>query len=76
MTEFAQTGRAGVPGGWVVGDKTGSGSYGTRNDIAVVWPADSAPIVVAVMSTRDTADATYDNALIAQATRVVVDQLT
>ncbi len=68
--------RAGVPDRWVVGDKTGSGSYGTRNDIAVVWPSHGAPIVIAVMSTRDTVDASYDNALIAQATKVVVDQLT
>ncbi|PEW23525.1 class A beta-lactamase, partial [Bacillus cereus] len=27
--------RAGVPGGWEVADKTGSGFYGTRNDIAI-----------------------------------------
>lgn len=30
--------RAGVPTDWVVGDKSGAGSYGTRNDIAIVWP--------------------------------------
>ncbi|HDR7871411.1 TPA: class A beta-lactamase, partial [Bacillus wiedmannii] len=28
--------RAGVPRGWEVADKTGSGSYGTRNDIAII----------------------------------------
>ncbi|MGC5310955.1 class A beta-lactamase [Micromonospora zamorensis] len=67
--------RAGVPAGWVVGDKTGTGGYGTRNDIAVIWPPDRAPIVVAVLSSRDKKDATPDDALIAQATRVVVAQL-
>ena len=30
--------RAGAPKGWEVGDKSGAGSYGTRNDIAIVWP--------------------------------------
>ncbi len=30
--------RAGVPKGWEVADKTGAGSYGTRNDIAIIWP--------------------------------------
>ncbi|WP_387465029.1 class A beta-lactamase, partial [Photorhabdus sp. RM323S] len=30
--------RAGAPVGWVVGDKTGSGDYGTNNDVAVLWP--------------------------------------
>ncbi|MGC4868923.1 class A beta-lactamase [Micromonospora sp. DT53] len=67
--------RAGVPGGWVVGDKTGTGGYGTRNDIAVIWPPDRAPIVLAVLSSRDRKDAIPDDALIAQATRVVVAQL-
>jgi beta-lactamase class A len=64
--------RAGVPDGWVVGDKTGAGGYGTRNDIAVIWPPDRAPIVLAVLSSRDEKDAEYDNALIAEATKVVL----
>ena len=67
--------RAGVPDGWVVGDKSGAAGYGTRNDIAVIWPPDRAPIVLAVLSSRDEQDASYDNALIAQATEVVIAQL-
>jgi len=67
--------RAGVPEGWVVADKSGSGGYGVRNNIAVVWPPDSAPIVVAIMSSRGAPDATRDDALIAQAATVVVDAL-
>ncbi|QLQ35355.1 class A beta-lactamase [Micromonospora robiginosa] len=67
--------RAGVPAGWVVGDKTGSGGYGTRNDIAVIWPPDRAPIVLAVLSSRGEKDAEYDNALIARAAEVVVAAL-
>ncbi|MFE7455191.1 class A beta-lactamase, partial [Streptomyces griseus] len=60
--------RAGVPKGWTVGDKTGAGStYGTRNDIAVVWPPDAAPLVLAVLSNRTAADADHDNTLIAKA---------
>ncbi|RAO29963.1 Beta-lactamase [Micromonospora saelicesensis] len=64
--------RAGVPDGWVVGDKTGSGGYGTRNDIAVIWPPNRAPIILAVLSSRDEKDADYDDALIAEATKVVM----
>lgn len=30
--------RAGLPSGWRVGDKTGSGENGTANDIGVLWP--------------------------------------
>lgn len=68
--------RAGVPAGWTVADKTGSAAYGTRNDIAVLWPPNgAAPIVLAVLSTRDTQDAAYDNALIARATTVTLAAL-
>lgn len=63
--------RAGVPEGWTVGDKTGNGGYGTRNDIAVVWPPDGEPIVMAIMSSRDHKDAEHDDALIAEAASVV-----
>ncbi|MFE1173193.1 class A beta-lactamase [Streptomyces sp. NPDC058773] len=65
--------RAGMPKGWVVGDKTGAGStYGTRNDIAVVWPAGRrAPLVVAILSNRTEKDADYDNKLVAEAASVV-----
>jgi beta-lactamase class A len=68
--------RAGVPKGWVVGDKTGSGSgYGGRNDIAVVWRPHAAPIVMAIMSNRSEKEDTYDNKLIAEAASVVADTL-
>jgi len=64
--------RAGVPADWAVADKSGSGGYGVRNNIAVVWPPDAAPIVIAIMSSRDSPDATRDDALVAQAAGVVV----
>ncbi len=67
--------RAGAPEGWVVGDKSGAGTYGTRNDIAVVWPPDREPIVIAIMSRHDTEDAEYDDALISEAAGVVLDAL-
>lgn len=35
--------RAGLPAGWKVGDKTGSGGRGSINDIAIVWPQRKAP---------------------------------
>ncbi|KAB1908300.1 class A beta-lactamase [Micromonospora sp. AMSO1212t] len=67
--------RAGVPAGWQVADKSGTGGYGTRNDIAVVWPPDRAPIVLAVMTSRDSRDAEPDDALVAQAARATVTAL-
>jgi beta-lactamase class A len=67
--------RAGVPAGWWVGDKSGAGGYGTRNDIAVVWPPERAPIVLAIMSRKDESYADSDDALIARAARTVVTAL-
>lgn len=67
--------RAGVPQGSKVASKTGTGSYGTANDIAVVWPPGREPILIAIMSSRSSADAKYDEALIAEATAYVVKTL-
>jgi beta-lactamase class A len=67
--------RAAVPAGWQVGDKTGSGGYGTRNDIAVVWPPDGAPLVLAILSSRDEENAEADDALIAEATTMTIEAL-
>ncbi|MEF8683687.1 UNVERIFIED_CONTAM: class A beta-lactamase BlaIII [Bacillus cereus] len=67
--------RAGVPKGWEVADKTGAGSYGTRNDIAVIWPPNKKPIVLAILSNHDKEDAEYDDKLIADATKIVLNTL-
>jgi beta-lactamase class A len=40
--------RAGLPLGWRIGDKTGSGDHGTANTIAIIWPPERAPIIAAV----------------------------
>jgi beta-lactamase class A len=67
--------RAGVPSDWVVADKSGSGGYGVRNNIAVVWPPDRDPIVLAVLTTRDSPDAARDDAVVARAAAIVADSL-
>lgn len=67
--------RAGVPAGWEVGDKTGNGDYGARNDIAVLWPPHRAPIVIAVYTHRATKDANSADALIADATKLALQDL-
>nr|WP_244515787.1 class A beta-lactamase [Actinopolyspora xinjiangensis] len=59
--------RAGAPDSWRVGDKSGAADYGTRNDIAVLWPPEGAPVVLAVLSDHPSRDAEYDNALLARA---------
>ncbi|MFJ8487192.1 class A beta-lactamase [Streptomyces sp. NPDC094038] len=65
--------RAGLPGDWTVGDKTGTGGYGTANDVAVAWPPGRAPLVVAVLSTHDDATAGADSPLVRKAAAIVAD---
>ncbi|WP_043608851.1 class A beta-lactamase, partial [Cellulomonas carbonis] len=67
--------RAGVPAGWDVADKSGGGSYGIRNDVAVVRPPGGEPVVIAVMTAKDERAAEGDDALVARATEVVVQHL-
>jgi beta-lactamase class A len=40
--------RAGIPKSWQVGDKTGTGSGGAVNDLAIAWPPERRPILIAV----------------------------
>lgn len=74
-TKGAATIRAGVPTGWSVADKTGTGSYGVRNDVGIVTPPGRAPIVLVVMTSRSRADAKPVDALVAAATKVTVAAL-
>ena len=64
--------RAGVPAGWTVGDKTGSGAYGTTNDVAVLWPPQGGPVVLAVYFTQPQKDAPARKDVLAAATRLVL----
>jgi beta-lactamase class A len=67
--------RAGTPKGWVVGDKTGTGSfYGTANDIAIIWPKNCAPLVIAIFTTSTHKNASFDNHVVAAATDIIIHQ--
>ncbi|MEU0970505.1 class A beta-lactamase [Streptomyces sp. NPDC005917] len=68
--------RAGLPADWTVGDKTGTGDYGTANDVAIAWPPGRAPVVVAVLSTHADPAAQADSPLVKEAAAVVADALT
>lgn len=68
--------RAGLPAGWRVAEKTGTGAYGTTNDVGITWPPGRAPIVLAVLSTKPDAGAATDEALLAEAARLLAAHLT
>jgi beta-lactamase class A len=68
--------RAGVPEDWQVADKTGSGDYGTANDVAVAWPPAKPPLVLAIYFTqrgKDAKDVEYRNDVLATAARIVAE---
>jgi beta-lactamase class A len=73
--------RAVVSDDWCLAHKSGSGDYATLNDVGVVWPSHSAPLVIAIMSRRDSddpADAKVrgDDTLVAKAASYVINTLT
>lgn len=71
-TTGAERIRAGVPADWQVGDKTGSGDYGSAHDIAVLWPPRRAPVVLAVYTTRRDKNAKARSDVVAAAARIAI----
>lgn len=67
--------RAGVPSGWAVADRSGGAAYGSRHDLAVVWPPSGAALVLAVMTSRRGQDDEGRDALVAEAAGAAVDAL-
>ncbi|MYW70105.1 class A beta-lactamase [Streptomyces sp. SID8379] len=76
-TTGATTIRAGLPKGWIVGDKTGTGVYyAARDDIAVIWPPGRKPLVMAILTYRDgEKNAEANDKLLADAARAAVTAL-
>jgi beta-lactamase class A len=62
---------AGLPDGWLNGNKMGTGANGTANDVAIVWPPRRAPILMAVYYTGSTAPDDVRNDIVADVARVV-----
>ena len=64
--------RAGLPATWTIADKTGSGDYGTANDVGIAWTEAGDPVVLAVLTTKPTLpDASYDNQLVSDTAELV-----
>lgn len=63
--------RAGLPKDWTVGDKTGGGDNGATADVAVIWPPNGDPLVVAVYIADCAASFEARNAAIADVGRML-----
>ena len=68
--------KAGVPAGWRVAHKTGTGGYGPTNDIGVLYPPTGGPVTIAIYyhGVRASSDA-QNEAVIADATRMALAAL-
>lgn len=65
--------RAGLPNGWVVGDKTGSGANGTANVIAIIRPGNRATLFASVYLTGSTVEPEELDAVHVEVGRIVAD---
>ena len=63
--------RAGFPRAWRVGDKTGTGGRNTTNDVAVAWPPDRPPVIVAAYYADSMAPLDDRSAVLAEVARIV-----
>ena len=62
--------RAGVPPGWRVGDKTGTGEHNATNDVAIIWPPNRAPVLVTAYYVDANASGDDRSAVIAEIGRI------
>jgi beta-lactamase class A len=69
--------RAGLPPGWTSADKTGSGDYGSTNDVGIVYGPEGQRVLLALMtrSQADDPDAENLRPLIGELTSVVLPSL-
>jgi len=65
--------RAGLPAGWRVGDKTGTGQGGSTNTVAIVRPPQKAPLVVAIYYTGSKAPLEAREAVHAEIARLIAE---
>src|SRR5690625_2401107 len=65
----AQTLRAGLPSGWRIGDKTGSGHY-ANNDVAIAWHSDRKPLLIAAYYETGDHDVAACKAVLAEVGRI------
>ncbi|MEO6567749.1 MAG: class A beta-lactamase, partial [Opitutaceae bacterium] len=72
-TTGGETIRAGVPNDWKVGDKTGRGSNGATNDVALLRPPGRPPIILAVYAVGSSAPRQELQNAIAEVARITAE---
>jgi beta-lactamase class A len=69
--------RAGLPEGWTTADKTGSGDYGSTNDVGIAYGPNGQRLLLAVMTRSQADDPKADNLrpLIGELTALILPSL-
>ncbi len=68
--------RAGIPGDWRAGDRTGAGGHGTRGIAAILWPPEDGAVIAVVYITETGASMDERNAAIARLGEVIAEAVT
>ncbi len=67
--------RAGLPGTWTIGDKTGNNGKDACGDIAVAWPKPDTPILISAYTQGGTPTPAQIDAVFASIGRIVAQRL-
>lgn len=67
--------RAGFPSDWAAGDKTGTNGENTSNDVAIVWPENQPPVIVAAYLTECPGPESKREAVLAEVGRLVAKSI-
>lgn len=62
--------RAGLPPGWSIGDKTGSGAQNETNDIGILYPPKRKPLLITAYYAGSSADAAARDSVLAEVGRI------
>lgn len=68
--------RAAIPRNWHVADKSGSGSNGTRNDVGILYPPSSPPLLLSVFTTGFNEKIEARNDLVRSCAAIVLKHVT
>lgn len=67
--------RAGVPQGWLVGDRTGTGPEGSTSDIAILFPPGRRPVLIVVYISGSSLGADEASAFHAELARIATQNV-
>lgn len=67
--------KAGIPSTWVIADKTGTGDYGTTNDVAIMWTDKNKPLILVTYFTQFEKDAKPRKDVLSKAAKIVTSYI-